>query len=56
MAIEIKELVIKFSVEEGQKVLPSSQFNAALSKEQMKAIVDQCKEEVLEKISKLTER
>jgi hypothetical protein len=56
MAIEIKELVIKFSVEEGQKVRPSSQFVSELTKEQMKAIVDQCKEEVLEKILKLKER
>jgi tRNA(Phe) wybutosine-synthesizing methylase Tyw3 len=56
MAIEIKELIIKFSVEEGQRVLTSSKVETVLSKEQMKAIIDQCKEEVWEKFSRLTER
>jgi threonine aldolase len=56
MAIEIKELVIKFSVEEGQKVLPSNHIGTMLSKEQMKTIVEHCKEEVLEKILRFTER
>lgn len=56
MAIEIKELVIKFSVEENQNVKSSSNTDTALSKEQIKAIVEQCKEEVLEKILRFTER
>lgn len=56
MAIEIKELIIKFSVEDRQANSALKNANSSLSKEQIKVIIDQCKEEVLEKITKLTER
>ncbi len=56
MAIEIKELVIKFSVVDKMDSNVPSENRNGISREQMKEIVEQCKEKVLEKLTKLSER
>lgn len=57
MAIEIKELVVKFSVEDNRSNSSSTQETNRLNNKQvMKEIVKQCTSEVLEKLSKLEDR
>lgn len=56
MAIEIKELIIRFSVDERADNYVQARNTSAISKELIKEIVAQCSEEVLSKLNKLTER
>lgn len=54
MAIEIKELIVKFSVEESNSSV--SRTTEAISSFQIKEIINQCTEEVLRKVSSKEER
>lgn len=56
MAIEIKELVIKFKVEESPKDNKIISDNQQLSDHVIKKIVDECTEKVLRNITKHTDR
>ncbi len=56
MAIEIKELVIRFSVDEPRNNQVQAGETSVISKDLIKSIVEQCSEKVLNKLNKLTER
>lgn len=56
MAIEIKELIVKFKVEGGRKVTQFSERGNFSSDKTVKQIVEQCTEQVLRHINKLNER
>jgi len=56
MPVEIRELVIRFAVEDRQKELRSKDINLEASPKAIKAIVNECVETVLHKIEKRLER
>jgi hypothetical protein len=56
MAIEIKELVIRFSVDDQRDNHVQVQNISTIPQELIKSIVEQCSEKVLSKLNKLTER
>jgi Family of unknown function (DUF5908) len=56
MPVEIRELVIRFSVEDRQKELRSTEISSQASPKLVKAIINECVETVLHKIEKRLER
>jgi hypothetical protein len=54
MAIEIKELVVKFTVEQASN--RNEVQNTSLSENKIKEIVNQCTEKVLDKLNRFEER
>ena len=55
MAIEIKELVIKFTVDQKNDRL-TKQMNSSISQDLEKQLIERCTEKVLNKINRYEER
>ena len=56
MPVEIRELVIKFAVEDNPKRRPHTEISSQTSSKLIKAIINECVETVLHKIEKRLER
>ena len=56
MPVEIRELVIRFAIGDGQKELNPIEINSQASPKMIKTIINECVETVLQKIEKRLER